>query len=35
MKKYENDPSILRKRSSFEDRKVFSLKCFNVEDVKR
>ena len=35
MKKYENDPTILRKRSSFEDPKVFSLKCFTVEDVKR
>ena len=33
--KYKNRPSILRIKSSFKYPKVFSFKCFNVEDVKR
>ena len=35
IKKYENQPSILRIKSSFKHPKVFSFKHFNAEDVKR
>ena len=35
IKKYKNQPNILRIRSSFEHPKVFPFKYFNVEDVKR
>ena len=35
IKKYKNYPRILRIKSSFKYPKVFSFKCFNVEDVKR
>ena len=35
IKKYKNDPSNLRIKSSFKHPKVFSFKYFNAEDVKR
>ena len=35
IKKYKNHPSILRIKSFFKYPKVFSFKCFYVEDVKR
>ena len=35
IKKYKNDPSILKIKSYFKYLKVFSFKYFNVEDVKR
>ena len=35
IKKYKNHPSILRTKGSFKHPKVFSLKYFNVEDIKR
>ena len=35
IKNCKKHPSILRIKSSFKDPKVFSLKYFNIEDVKR